>query len=55
MKYNGQNCSTTNESQEELNLKKKKVELNLQNHSFTHHLSNIKEEETYIIPTIING
>ena len=30
MKYNEQNCSTTNELQEELNLKNK-VELNLQN------------------------
>jgi hypothetical protein len=54
IKYTGQNCSTTNESQEELNLKNK-VELNLQNHSLTHQLSNIQKEETYITPTIING
>jgi len=52
--YTGQNCSTTNESQEELNLKNK-VELNPQNHSLTHQLSNIKEDETCIIPTIINS
>ena len=32
MKYTGQDCSTTEEPQEELNLKTK-VELNLQNHS----------------------
>jgi hypothetical protein len=31
------------------------VELNLQNHSLTYQPSNRKEEETYIIPTIING
>ena len=31
------------------------MELNLQNHSLTHQLSNIKEDENYIIPRIING
>jgi len=49
------NCSSTEEPQEELNMKTK-VECNLQNHNFTHQKSNIKEEEeTYIIPSIING
>lgn len=34
---------------------KSKVEPNLQNHSLTHQQSNIKKEETYIIPSIIHG
>ena len=55
MKYTVQDCSSVEEPQEELNTKTK-VELNLQNHNLTHQQSNMKEEEeTYIIPRIING
>jgi hypothetical protein len=55
MKYSGQDCLTTKEQQETLNMKTK-VELNLQNPSLAHQQSNIKkEEETHIIPRIING
>jgi len=50
----GQVCSTTEETQEEFNMKTK-VKRNLQNHTLTHQQSNIKKEETYIIPCIING
>jgi hypothetical protein len=53
MKYTGQNCSNTEEPQE-LNMTTG-VELNLQNPSLTHQQSSIKEEETYTIPSIING
>lgn len=54
-KYTGQNCLTTKEPQEALNMKTK-VELNLQNPSSVHQQSNLqKEKETYIIPSIING
>jgi hypothetical protein len=50
-----QNCPSTEEPQEELNMKTR-VELNLQNHNLPHQKSNIKEEEeTYSIPSIING
>ena len=54
MKYTGRVCSTTEEPQEEPNMKTK-VEPNLQSHSLTHQQSNIKKEEAYIIPSIING
>jgi hypothetical protein len=54
MKCTGQVCSTTEDPQEELNMKSK-VEPNIQNHSLTHQQSNIKKEETYIIPSIIHG
>lgn len=55
MNYTGQDCSTTEKPQEELNMKSK-GEFNLQNHGLNPQQSNIKEEgETYIIPSIING
>ena len=55
MKYTGQDCSTTNEPHEELNMKTT-VRLNLQSPSLNHQQSNIKEEEkTYTISSIING
>ena len=55
MKYTGQDCLTTKEPQEELNMKTK-VELNVQNPSWTCQQSNIKEEEeTYTITSIISG
>jgi transposase len=55
IKYTVHNCLTTKEPQEALNMKTK-VELNHQNRSLVHQQSNIKEEEeTCIIPGIING
>jgi hypothetical protein len=55
MKYTGQDCLTTKEPQEELNMKTI-MEPNLQNPGWTHQQSNIKEEEeTNTIPSIING
>jgi hypothetical protein len=55
IKYTGQDCLTTKEPQEEINMKTN-VEFNLQNPSLTRHQSNIKEEgDTYILPSIING
>jgi hypothetical protein len=54
MKYTGQVCSTTEEPQEELNMKTK-VELNLKNHTLSPQQPNIKKEETIMTPSIING
>jgi len=53
MKHIEQNYSITSTSQQTLD-SESKVEHNLQKHSLTHQLSNIKKE-TYNIPTIING
>jgi hypothetical protein len=55
IKYTGQDCLTTKEPQEEINMKTN-LEFHLQNPSLTRQQSNIKEEgETYILPSIING
>ena len=53
--YTEQDRLTTNELQEEINVKTK-VRHNLQNPSLTHQQSLLKKkQETYTIPTIVNG
>ena len=54
MKQTMQNYSVTSASRKKLDMENK-AEHNLQNRSETHQPSNMNNEETYSIPTVING